>query len=160
MFTSGQLVSVSDAVRRSEKTGEDSDHGAQQQRRCPDQCGRDQQISRDFPCVPPPGGFQNRGQCRHTSLTCQLSAVPGRMRCSVLRSGGLAGRAGRALQSWRTMLNNAGFTLMPPLYSMKPSLRNLFMKKLTRPRVVPTISANASWDSFGTTRCGEPSSDP
>ena len=74
--------------------------------------------------------------------------------------GGLAGRAGRALQSWRTTLNSAGFTLMPPLYSMKPSLRNLFMKKLTRPRVVPTISANASWDSFGTTRCGEPSSDP
>lgn len=27
----------------------------------------------------------------------------------------------------------------PPLYSMKPSLRNLFMKKLTRDRVVPII---------------------
>jgi len=29
-----------------------------------------------------------------------------------------------------------------PLYSMKPSLRNLFMKKLTRERVVPIISAS------------------
>ena len=28
---------------------------------------------------------------------------------------------------------------------MKPSLRNLFMKKLTRERVVPIISASVSW---------------
>src|SRR5258706_11490629 len=28
---------------------------------------------------------------------------------------------------------------------MSPSLRNLFMKKLTRDRVVPIISANVSW---------------
>ena len=33
---------------------------------------------------------------------------------------------------------------------MNPSLRNLFMKKLTRDRVVPTISASVSCDSFGT----------
>ncbi len=32
----------------------------------------------------------------------------------------------------------------PPLYSMKPSSLNLFMKKLTRERVVPTISASTS----------------
>jgi hypothetical protein len=35
-------------------------------------------------------------------------------------------------------------TCSPPLYSMKPSRRNLFMKKLTRERVVPTISASVS----------------
>jgi len=32
------------------------------------------------------------------------------------------------------------------------------MKKFTRPLVVPTISASASFDSLGTIRCGEPSS--
>ena len=32
----------------------------------------------------------------------------------------------------------------PPLYSMKPSLLNLFMKWLTRDRVVPMISASVS----------------
>jgi hypothetical protein len=31
----------------------------------------------------------------------------------------------------------------------KASLRNLFMKKLTRDRVVPTISASVSWETFG-----------
>ena len=31
------------------------------------------------------------------------------------------------------------------LYSMKPSFRNLFMKKLIRDRVVPTFAANTSW---------------
>jgi len=42
------------------------------------------------------------------------------------------------------------------LYSMKPSLGNLFMKKFTRERVVPIISASNSCDSFGNTRCGDP----
>ena len=32
----------------------------------------------------------------------------------------------------------------PPSYSMKPSLRNLFMKKLIRERVVPTLAAKIS----------------
>jgi hypothetical protein len=31
-----------------------------------------------------------------------------------------------------------------PLYSINPNLRNLFMKKLTRDRVVPIISASVS----------------
>ena len=38
---------------------------------------------------------------------------------------------------------------MSPLYSMNPRSRNLFMKKLTRERVVPTISASVSCDIFG-----------
>jgi hypothetical protein len=37
------------------------------------------------------------------------------------------------------------------LYSMKPSFLNLFMKKLTRDRVVPTISASISCDTLGST---------
>jgi len=46
--------------------------------------------------------------------------------------------------SYRTTFNNELWTSMaplysPPLYSMKPSLRNLFMTKLTRDRVVPII---------------------
>ncbi|OFW16589.1 MAG: hypothetical protein A3F70_08580 [Acidobacteria bacterium RIFCSPLOWO2_12_FULL_67_14] len=40
------------------------------------------------------------------------------------------------------------WTLMWPLYSMKPRSRNLFMKKLMRERVVPTISASVSCDSL------------
>ncbi len=37
----------------------------------------------------------------------------------------------------------------PPLYSMKPSFLNLFMKKLTRERVVPIISASVSRENLG-----------
>jgi len=37
--------------------------------------------------------------------------------------------------TWREVL------FWPPLYSMKPSLLNRFMKKLTRDRVVPIMSA-------------------
>jgi hypothetical protein len=40
---------------------------------------------------------------------------------------------------------------------MKPSFRNLYMKKLTRERVVPTISASVSWLILGTTVLGMPS---
>src|ERR1700728_2897240 len=40
---------------------------------------------------------------------------------------------------------------------MKPSLRNLFMKKLTRDRVVPIISASVSWLIFAITGSGVPS---
>jgi len=32
---------------------------------------------------------------------------------------------------------------------MKPSFLNLFMKKLTRERVVPTISDSISWETLG-----------
>ena len=46
---------------------------------------------------------------------------------------------------------------MPPLYSMKPSFLNLFMKKLTRDRVVPIISASVSWLIFAMTGSGVPS---
>ena len=37
---------------------------------------------------------------------------------------------------------------------MKPNLRNLFMKKLTRDRVVPIISASVSWLIFAMTGSG------
>ena len=46
---------------------------------------------------------------------------------------------------------------MPPLYLMKPSFRNLFMKKLTRDRVVPIISASVSWLIFAMRGFGQPS---
>ncbi len=46
--------------------------------------------------------------------------------------------------SCRRTLNNELCTFSSPLYSMKPSLLNLFMKKLTRGRVVPIISASIS----------------
>src|SRR5450631_1007311 len=40
---------------------------------------------------------------------------------------------------------------------IRPSLRNLFMKKLTRDLVVPIISASVSWLIFGVISCGVPS---
>src|SRR5580700_4291334 len=42
-------------------------------------------------------------------------------------------------------LTNELWTSRWPLYSMKPNFPNLFMKRLTRGRVVPMISANVSW---------------
>ena len=46
--------------------------------------------------------------------------------------------------SCNTTFNKELWTSSFPLYSMKPNLRNLFMKKLTRDRVVPIISASVS----------------
>jgi len=43
--------------------------------------------------------------------------------------------------SCRTTSSSEVWTFRLPLYSIKPSWRNLFMKKLTRERVVPIISA-------------------
>ena len=40
---------------------------------------------------------------------------------------------------------------------MKPNCRNLFIKWLTRDRVVPIISASVSWLTFATTGSGLPS---
>ena len=55
-------------------------------------------------------------------------------------------------QSCRTTLSSELLILsgISPLYSMKPSLLNLFRKKFTRERVVPTISASVSCEIFGT----------
>jgi hypothetical protein len=46
--------------------------------------------------------------------------------------------------SCSSMFSRDRLTLMSPLYSMKPSCRNLFMKKLTWVRLVPIISARVS----------------
>jgi hypothetical protein len=56
--------------------------------------------------------------------------------------------------SCRTTLRSELLIWSPPLYLMKPSFLNLFMKKLTRERVVPTISASVSCDTFGSNRWG------
>ena len=42
--------------------------------------------------------------------------------------------------------------LQAAVVPMKPSFRNLFMKKFTRERVVPTISANVSCETLGKVR--------
>ena len=47
--------------------------------------------------------------------------------------------------SCRITFSNDLFTRMRPLYSIKPNLRNRFIKKLTRDRVVPIISASVVW---------------
>jgi hypothetical protein len=46
--------------------------------------------------------------------------------------------------SYKITFNKELWTSSCPLYSIKPNLRNLFMKKLTRDRVVPIISASIS----------------
>src|SRR6267142_2693375 len=57
--------------------------------------------------------------------------------------------------SCKTTVNNDLLTLISPLYSMKPSFLNLFMKKFTRERVVPIISARVSCETFGSAREAE-----
>ena len=42
----------------------------------------------------------------------------------------------------------------PPLYLMKPIFLNLFMKRFTRERVVPMVSASISCDILGRTLLG------
>src|SRR5580704_975647 len=56
--------------------------------------------------------------------------------------------------SCSTTLKREVLICRPPLYLMKPNFLNLFMKKLTRERVVPTISASVSCDIFGRTPWG------
>jgi hypothetical protein len=56
--------------------------------------------------------------------------------------------------SCNTTLNSDVFTCNPPLYLINPIFLNLFMKKFTRERVVPIISASISCDTGGTTPCG------
>ena len=58
------------------------------------------------------------------------------------------------LYSCKTTVSKDLLTLIFPLYSMNPSFLNLFMKKFTRDRVVPTILAKVSWETFGSTRSG------
>src|SRR5687767_395988 len=55
-------------------------------------------------------------------------------------------------QSRSTTLRRELLIFKPPLYSMKPSFRNLFMKKFTRERVVPIISASVSCETLGSLR--------
>jgi hypothetical protein len=53
--------------------------------------------------------------------------------------------------SCRTTLRRDSLMWISPLYLMKPSFLNLFMKKLTRDRVVPIVSASISCDTLGST---------
>src|ERR1039458_7115640 len=62
----------------------------------------------------------------------------------VAESGGLSGFRSVNASCRMTLIRDL-WTRMRPLYSMRPSLRKRFMKKLTRERVVPIISARASW---------------
>ena len=57
-------------------------------------------------------------------------------------------------QSCSTTLKSELLICRPPLYLMKPNFRNLFMKKFTRERVEPIVSASISCDILGSTPCG------
>ena len=54
-----------------------------------------------------------------------------------------------AVQSCKTTLRSELLISRPSVLSMKPSFLNLFMKRFTRERVVPIISANVSWEILG-----------
>src|ERR1700745_3458214 len=56
--------------------------------------------------------------------------------------------------SCKTTVSSDLLTLILPLYSMKPSFLNLFMKKFTRERVVPTMLARVSCETFDKMRTG------
>src|ERR1700691_1769783 len=56
--------------------------------------------------------------------------------------------------SWNDKLSSDLFTRIRPLYSMKPSLRKRFIKRLTRERGVPIISARFSCVIAGRSVCG------
>jgi hypothetical protein len=68
------------------------------------------------------------------------------------------GVARRIAQSCRTTLRRDLLMWISPLYWIKPSFLNLFMKKLTRDRVVPIMSASMSCDTLGRTLLGSPGS--
>jgi hypothetical protein len=71
----------------------------------------------------------------------------------------VSGTRGRlAAYSCRTTVSSDFLTLILPLYSMKPSLLNLFRKKFTRERVVPIMPASVSCDTFGSPPSGFSSS--
>jgi len=63
-------------------------------------------------------------------------------------------RHGGVRQSCSTTLKREVLISIPPLYLMKPNFLNLFMKKLTRERVVPTICASVSCETLGSSPCG------
>lgn len=82
--------------------------------------------------------------------------LPG-ARASISRPRGRP-RSARPGQSCSTTLRSELLIVRPRSPLMKPSFLNLFMKKFTRDRVVPTISASVSCEIFGMTRCGLSSS--
>jgi hypothetical protein len=62
----------------------------------------------------------------------------------------------RASREGQHSVGNYGIS-NSPLYLMNPNFLKRFMKKLTRERLVPTISARVSWLIFGKTFSGLPS---
>jgi len=56
------------------------------------------------------------------------------------------GRVGLLVR--KTTVNNVLLTLILPLFQLKPSFLNLFMKKFTRERVVRPCSPESLWETF------------
>ena len=84
---------------------------------------------------------QSRRVQRQSAIAARRSSVRPRRDLTVGVCGPrcleLAPQTKRGGQSCRTMLRRELSILRPPLYSMSPRFLNLFMKKFTRPRVVP-----------------------
>ena len=92
--------------------------------------------------------------CWPSGSLADFHLTQGTAECWHCRPKGGNRRRTKRLHSWRTTLRREALILRPPLYSMKPSFLNLFMKKFTRERVVPIISASISCESFGNVACG------
>ena len=89
---------------------------------------------------------------RDTCAFCLLFSIARRLLVLVLGEDlriATLRRANFVRYSCRPTLRREGLTWISPSYWMKPSFLNLFMKKLTRDRVVPIISASISSDTFG-----------
>jgi hypothetical protein len=119
--------------------------------------GRERSRAEPFAVMPSP--------CKPWTPASLLSRMQPSAVCHLLNRGAPAQRlfahAGSSssnrgllvqVYSCRTTLMRESWILRSPLYSMNPSLRNLFMKKLTRERVVPTISASTSCETLGMMR--------
>jgi hypothetical protein len=94
--------------------------------------------------------IQDHASAKHARIRAGLNQLLTRA-SSPVNSGlrritgiGVSAGAIRRDQSRRTTLRRELLIFKPPLYSINPSFRNFFMKKLTRERVVPTISASVS----------------
>ena len=97
---------------------------------------------------------RDEGSRRARGLSTPDRTVPGHPS----RAGGVVNRRRDRVQSCRTTLRSELLTVRPPSTVIKPSFLNRFMKKFTRDRVVPTISASVCCEIFGMTRCGTCSS--
>jgi hypothetical protein len=105
------------------------------------------------PAAEPGHSYADVGRPRETARAqSDQENTKGRSRVVRLCRGSRRLRGDGVPQSRSTTLRSELLIFNTPSYSMNPSRRNLFMKKFTRERVVPIISASVSCDTLGKVR--------